>query len=679
MYWLYHLLIATAQDPGRTQQMENLLREDEQASEDDTYWQQLDYFNKHPLDINTAGVDELKALNIINDLQIDQLLRYRRLFGQLINLYELQAVPGWDVATIRSILPYIMIGSSEFLQQKLSTRFKGGEQTFLIRYARVLEKAKGYLPNGSGSYKGSGDKLLFRYKYNYKNVLQWGLLGDKDAGEQFFKGKQQQGFDFYSFHLYAAKLGCIKTLVLGDFTVNMGQGLIEWQSMAFGKGSEVLLVKRQSPTLRLYSAAGENNFHRGMGITLQQKGWEATLFASHKKTDGNLVTATAGEPEHVSSLPESGYHRTAAEQADKGTVQQSAAGGTIKYNAAGWQLSINTVYYRFSIPVIPQDDPYNLYAFRGTQAGNISIDYSYTWRNIHLFGEVATDSKLNRAFLHGALLSLDEKMDMAVIYRNIAPAYQSLYGNAFTENARPVNENGLYTGVTIRAAPGITVNAYADVFRFPWLRFRADAPGSGTGYCIQVTYNPNKQVEMSTRYRDETKPVNQLNESSVTRIPGAINKKAFRLQTHIDVRRGFALQNRAEIMWYNNKGISNGHGFLTYMEGNIKLKQRWAGNIRIQYFEAGSYDARIYAFENDVLYGFGIPAFYNTGIRYYININVDVLKSLSPYKRKKISGTLWLRWAQTVFSNDLIAIEDPNDIVNKKHQSECKAQFIVNW
>jgi hypothetical protein len=132
-------------------------------------------------------------------------------------------------------------------------------------------------------------------------------------------------------------------------------------------------------------------------------------------------------------------------------------------------------------------------------------------------------------------------------------------------------------------------------------------------------------------------------------------------------------------MWYNNKGIGRGNGFLTYIEGSIKLKQRLAGNMRIQYFEANSYDARLYAFENDVLYGFAIPAFYNTGVRYYININVDIVKRGSSYKRKNLSGTLWLRWAQTVFVNNIIAIEDENDVVNKKHQSEFKAQFIVNW
>ncbi|MBL0144814.1 MAG: hypothetical protein IPP48_02690 [Chitinophagaceae bacterium] len=62
------------------------------------------------------------------------------------------------------------------------------------------------------------------------------MLGEKDAGEQFFKGNQKQGFDFYSTHLFARNIGIVKALALGDFTVNMGQGLTQWQSLAFKKG-----------------------------------------------------------------------------------------------------------------------------------------------------------------------------------------------------------------------------------------------------------------------------------------------------------------------------------------------------------------------------------------------------------------------------------------------------------
>ena len=53
-----------------------------------------------------------------------------------------------------------------------------------------------------------------------------GFTMEKDAGEEFFKGKQSTGFDFYSAHCYIRNLGILKSLAIGDYHVSFGQGLI---------------------------------------------------------------------------------------------------------------------------------------------------------------------------------------------------------------------------------------------------------------------------------------------------------------------------------------------------------------------------------------------------------------------------------------------------------------------
>ncbi len=42
---------------------------------------------------------------MLHALQIDALLRYRKLLGKLVSVQELQAVPGWNLETIRQVLP----------------------------------------------------------------------------------------------------------------------------------------------------------------------------------------------------------------------------------------------------------------------------------------------------------------------------------------------------------------------------------------------------------------------------------------------------------------------------------------------------------------------------------------------------------------------------------------------
>jgi hypothetical protein len=59
-------------------------------------------------------------------------------------------------------------------------------------------------------------------------------------------------------------------LAIGDFAINIGQGLTQLESLAFKKGADLINVKRQLTILRPYNSAGEINFHRGIGLTLRK-------------------------------------------------------------------------------------------------------------------------------------------------------------------------------------------------------------------------------------------------------------------------------------------------------------------------------------------------------------------------------------------------------------------------
>jgi hypothetical protein len=669
---------SSAQETGeRFLQTESMLKEDDTETEDDTYWQQMDYLRKHQLNINKASADELAELNIISDIQLQYLIRYRTALGALISIYELQAVPGWDIATIQKLVPYITVTGDGFPIPALPVCIREGDHSLLMRYSRVVEKAKGYKEPGR-TYLGSPDKMLLRYRFNYKSRLQWGILADKDAGELFFAGRQRYGFDFYSFHFCLSTPSLVRTLVVGDFTVNMGQGLISWQGMSTGRSGESLSIKKQSATLHAYTSAGEYNFHRGAGITLQRRRWETTFFIAAKKQDANLVADSTRGNEYVSSFPVSGYHRTQSENADKATVLQRSIGTNVRYRSTAFNIGINAVWYTFSKPVQAADEPYNLFAIHGAATGNASIDYSYTYRNLHLFGEAAVDNNNGTAFIGGALIALNQAMDLAFVYRSIEKEYRSMYGSAFTENTRPVNEEGLYTGISVRPSRGFMINAYTDVFRFPWLRFRADAPGTGAAYLIKVAYNPNKQSELIIWYGNKTKPANS-DADLPTRMVTDFARESFRLQCRISVGRSVILQHRAELVWYNEKaGSAGSHGFLGYVDGFYKHDHnKWSGNIRLQYFEADSYDSRLYVFESDVLYGFSIPAFSNAGFRYYINLNMDILNRKNKDTRIKVE--LWVKWAQTIYNQNVSSIGTGADEITGRKRSEIKIQLITKW
>jgi len=665
--------ISTEPDAETQQQLEDLTAANEDVeTEDDSYLQELQFFLKEPVNLNYADAGLLERLNMLSAVQISNLLSYRKLLGNFTSIYELQAVPSWNLDLIRRIRPYITVEQKAAVFKSLSSRLKNGDQTLLLRESQILEKSKGFLLDSSDAknfYPGTPQKVLVRYRYKSGNLLNYGFTAEKDAGEQFFKGAQRKGFDFYSAHFFVRNLGFIKSLAIGDFSVNMGQGLTQWQSLAFNKGGEIVNAKRQSDVLQPYTSAGEIAFNRGLGITLQKKNWETTGFVSYRKLDAGFNADTINFADDVSSLKLSGYHRTANEVTGKGSQGQFTFGGNLAYSTEKLHFGANAVHYDFQHAITKADYLYNEFALSGRHAGNYSFDYSYTYKNMHFFGEAAVDEDFDKAFVNGLLIHTDSKVAMSFLYRNISRSYQSLYTNAFTENTYPTNESGFYSGITINPSAFLKINAYADFYHFPWLKYRTDAPSSGNDYMVEFTYQPDKRLMISSRYRYEMKPINyNPNDSYLNPVVGR-PKQGLRTQFNFKIDNTFMIRSRVELSWFDKKGADPQNGFLTYIDVIFKpVLSSFSGNVRLSYFETDSYDSRIYAFENDVLYGYSIPVFFDKGYRYYLNLHYKLSRKLS----------FWSRFAQTIYSNKS-QIGSGLDLINGNKKTEIRFQMIYEF
>lgn len=670
-----HLSLAQVQDTTRLpdiieDQLENLTEANEDnTSEDDTYLQDMNFFLKNKINLNYADEGLLQQLQLLTPVQINNLIAYRNLFGNFISIYEIQAIPTWNISMIRRILPYITVDEKIDLFNSFGKRFKNGNHTLLVRGTQILEKQKGYLldPDSvKNYYPGSPHKLLVRYKYKFGNLLQYGFTAEKDAGEQFFKGAQKQGFDFYSAHLFVRNLGIIKSLAVGDFSVNMGQGLTQWQSLSFARGA--LSTKRQSDVLRPYNSAGEIAFHRGAGITLKKNNWEATGFGSFRKVDASFNPAdTMDIEDYISSLYNTGYHRTANEIAGKGALSQTAFGGNVNYKAERFHIGANAIHFSFDHPLIKNPVLYNQYALNGKKFNNYSVDYSFNYKNVHFFGEAAIDKNQNEALVNGLVVSANSRVDLSFLHRKISRAYESLYTSAFTQNTLPVNESGFYSSINIAPTDKLNFFAYVDIFKFPWLKYRVDAPSYGKEYMVQMTYSPSRQAEFYSRYSTRNKGINYNPENLTLNPVVGKGKQELRVQFKYALDRTFTFRSRVDLSWFDKRGNNPQNGFLTYFDVIYKpLFKALSGNVRLLYFETDGYDARLYAFENDVLYGYSIPMFNGKGYRYYLNVSYKATKNLQ----------FWCRFAQTIYSDrEKVGSGLDESLGNKRSELKLQAQF----
>lgn len=655
------------------EQLENITQNNEdETPEDDSYLQNLIHYLKEPLNLNYADRGLLQQLHLLSPIQISNLLAYRKIFGEFLSIYELQAVPGWDIPLIRKMRPYITVRRDVAIFSSLGSRLRNGDHTLLTRVTQILEKQEGYLrdpASGLSYYPGSSQKVLVRYKYRFKNLLQYGITAEKDAGEQFFKGGQPSGFDYYSAHFFVRDLGMVKALALGDFSVNLGQGLILWQSLSFGKGGDIMNIKRQADVLRPYNSAGEIEFNRGVGITLEKGSWEGTAFASYRKLDGSFSTDTLDRLEYISSLSLSGLHRTQSELAKKGIQGQFTVGGNFNYTTPRFHLGINAVHYDFEHDIQKQPLLYNKFALTGDRHSNFSVDYSYTYKNMHFFGEAAIDGNFNKAFVNGLAISAASRVDMAFLYRNISRSYQSLYSDAFTESTNPNNETGFYTGIAITPIAELRINAYADFFTFPWIKYRMDAPGYGHDYMVQLTYKPSKKAYFYIRYRSDNKTINFNPEEKPLEPVILRPKESLRGQFTVKLNSAFTFRSRTELVFFDKNSEVPENGFLLTADVIYKpMLSPLSGNVRLAFFETDSYNSRIYAYENDVRFSYTIPVIYGKGFRYYLNLNYDLTRNIE----------LWARFAQTIY-NDRQEISSGLNAIHGNTKSELKFQVMFSF
>jgi len=632
--WMVILMVmltvrVSAQEIELMRILENQATDEAGEMEEDI--QQWQHLKKHPLNLNTAGVEEFSVFPFITPLLIQKLELYRKLLGNLVDVHELQAVPGWGPELIKKIQPYVTVLDEITLKGGVKEIARTARHQLLTRMSiRKISDEK---------FTGSRPYFLLRYQFR-SDHLQFAVNTEKDIGERIIQtGK---GVSFVSFHLaYSSKKGPVKILVIGDYLLNMGQGLVHWQGRAMKKTGLPIMIKRQLPMIQAYRSNDENRFHRGAAILLQKKHWSLGTFISHKAIDANRKLDTVNNSYYVSALINSGYHRTTAELADKHSLQLTTAGGSLTYQHNGFKLGANIIVNRFSLPVIPAEALYRKFSFRGQQMMNYSADYHYTHNNLHFFGEVAVNNRSGLALLQGLMYAVDKRLDLSLLYRKLDRNYYSFQGNAFTESVEPSNEEGLYAGASMKISNSISVDAFVDYYWFPWLRYRLDVPGRGKDFLLQFTWKPDKKTVLYARYRRESKTENLSDDETMaglsfsmpvlnqarnnSNIPGRLSTSGFITKANWRLNLSHIFSRQVE--WrvrFEHSGVGNGKklstGFLFFTDlfwSPQKTSFSFSGRLGI--FETTDYSSRIYAFENDVMYYSTIPAFSGRGMLFYVN------------------------------------------------------------
>lgn len=638
----------------------------------------LEFYYDHPLNLNSATADELRELSILSDVQINDLLLHIELYGKLISIYELQSLRYWDLTTIRMVLPFIHVDDKlDQLHVDLKEAIKQGKFEAYFRYQTIPENKSGYenvpdsvLNNSNSYYRGNSDRYYSRLRFNYRTNLSVGVTAEKDPGEEFFKGSQAKtGFDFYSAHAFYKGGKYLRAIALGDYQVQIGQGLNLWSGYAFGKTADVTNVKRTANSLRPYTSVDETRFLRGAAVELGIGKFAWTNFASVKNVDATVINDSLVEDqEFVSSINLTGLHRTNSEIERKNALTEMIFGSNLRYQRRDLNVGVAAIYQGYNVDFVRDTLPYNQFDFRGKSNLAISADYSWVHRNFNFFGEVSNVSYSGKfAQLHGVLMSLDRRVSMALIYRNYDRAYQTFYNAGFSEGSRTQNEKGLYAGLKINFTQAFTVNTYADFFKFPWMKYQVDAPSVGHEFMIQPSYKPRRSLEIYARYRQQLRQKNSRDsDGSITAIEEVLQRN-YRINFNYKISEDFRLKSRLEYVTINRPSKDDEDGIILTQDIQYKPKSSPVDvSLRYALFDTDSYDTRIYTYENNAQYVFSVPAYYYQGSRAYVLVRYTFLRRFD----------LWARYGVSVFANRN-SIGSGAEEINGNMRSDITVQLRV--
>jgi hypothetical protein len=674
----------SAQEPDTTkytgaeqieQQIEYIAENSDVEMDYSDWVEEINLLRERPVNLNSRDENELRRLFFLNELQIANLLEYTIQYGQLATVYELQVIDGFNEKIVSQIMPFISL--SPFVPEKFSLKraLKYGGTDVMLRYMRVIQEQKGYadvpdsirMAHPNDYYLGNQNAAFLRVQYSYKDYLKFGFVGEKDAGEPFLPKSDtlRKGFDFYSAHLFIKNIGIVKQLAIGDYHVQFGQGLTLWSGFSVGKAAGSVVMRKRAPALRPHASSNEYAFMRGAATTIALGKFDVTAFYSKRKVDANVVPSDSliSDEDMVTSLQETGYHRTPGELADKGANRETAAGGHIAYNGQRLRAGITLFHVNYDIAFEPEDALYKKFQpvlNSNTYAG---LDYSYNYRTLTLYGEASKQIDEGIAVLQGLSFTPDPRLAFALVYRNYQKNYLNNFNAAFGESSNSTNEKGLYMGMVATPFNKITLSAYADVFRYEWLHYRVDAPSQGQEYSVQFVYNISRRGDIIFGYRRMVNPLNYALASEKMNQIGESDRDYYRLQLNYQATAWLKLQSRIEITKREAPLLNQETGYLIYQGFQLKpVEKDWSVSFRYSLFDTDSYDTRLYTFEQDVPYSFSVPAFSGNGSRFYMLINSNLTRNLS----------VILRFAQTWYSDRNVISSGPDEISGNK-KSDVKA------
>ncbi len=643
---------------------------------------------ENPVNLNDTASYDIKSLPFLSDFHRRMICSYIAQNGEMVSMNELHILNGMDSITIQLLRCFAKVEPYAVDNESFGQILKKGQSSVVVGGKSMFPQSRGYI---NDNYEGSPMRLYFRYNFKSGDRVSFLLSGDKDAGEALTfgsrNGVRHYGFDFYGYHFMLKDFGRLRSFVAGKYQLQFGQGATLWSGYApWMYGATPL--RRYGAGMRSASAFCEYGFLRGAAATVsllpavKKSKFDLTLFYSNVDRDATAAnTDTSDNIETVyQSLIQTGLHRTESELMRKGGLTEQLVGGHIQFYRRSLAVGATTYATFLSNDVRPVDNSYNYFAFRGKRNLNYGVDFAYVRNKLQLFGEIAssaeamwndsinTERYIPIAAVAGLQMQLNSNNCFSVAYRYESPNYHNFHANMIGQSASVGNEEGLIMYFKTRLPFYIDMTTSMDFFRYPALRYNLYSPSTGIDYRLNLgkTIAKNTALDIQYRYRRT-----QRNSDGQLYGVETIWRQQMRMSIEYSPSQTWRFLSRVVCSWFDCESHQQERGFLIMQEVDWKssfMDRPFVLGARVSLFDISDYDSRIYSYESDMTYEYGVPMFVGRGLRSFIICRYELTSRFSMALKYSIN-----------FYPEASSIGSGNDKIEGNRKQEIKAQLRLRF
>lgn len=542
------LIIFSLQIYADEEQMEKLFSTEEETYKITELYNHLQNLKKNKININDAKYQDLIMLPWLSPVQIENIIHFRKQ-KNITNKNQLKKA-GISDDTIEEILPYISFRKSSpiYLQSRIRAEYK-----FDSEYS-------------------SPAKFYQKHSISWKNYKLY-FISQKDEGEKDF-------WDFLSGSFSAKNIGILDKIIIGNYRLAFGQGIIFAPKLGLSKGGNATHqpIKHYSD-IKSYTSTNEVYSLLGSSIKLKIGKFGIIPFCSDYKLDANIQDGC------IKSIDITGFHRTETEKEKKDKVREKIYGTHLYYGNTS-QIGFTALHTKYNLPFSDSH-------FKQEQS-IFGLDYNLKYYNFNFFGEGATANKKG-SYLLGIFWE-KENFENLIIYRNYDKYFPAFHGNPFHTGGNFDNETGIYYGISFRPFAHSKIDMYLDIYKFPKRKSRENMPTYGFDKFLQFDKKWKTSKIRLTFHQKQSERWRTISEESKIY---QIERNTFRLDWKQVINSKMQIKLRGEYTFHQYKNADKyDAGILFYQDFKFMFSPKLTHHIRICQYHTD--DIILYMYENDL-------------------------------------------------------------------------------